>query len=102
MIELCNETQKDMWINIPALATPAFVQSLAQLIDADLDPNLNVYIEYSNETWNTSSPCSAGAHRCPGQPPGDPERESIADGGAAERLRGGVGCANLPAGFWIR
>ena len=52
MIELCNEAQKDMWINIPALATPQFVQSLAQLIYTDLDPNLNVYVEYSNETWN--------------------------------------------------
>ena len=53
MIELCNVTQEDMWINIPALATPQFTQSLAQLIYTDLDPNLNVYVEYSNETWNT-------------------------------------------------
>ena len=53
MIELCNEAQKDLWINVPALATPAFDQSLAQLVNADLDPNLNVYVEYSNETWNT-------------------------------------------------
>ena len=52
MIELCNETGKDMWINIPALATPQFVQSLAQLISAELNPNLNVYVEYSNEDWN--------------------------------------------------
>ena len=52
MIELCNEAQKDMWINIPALATPQFVQSLAQLIAANLDPNLNVYVEYGNEDWN--------------------------------------------------
>ena len=51
MIELCNEAQKDMWINIPALATPSYVQSLAQLIDSELDPNLNVYVEYSDETW---------------------------------------------------
>ena len=56
MIELCNEAQKDMWINVPTLATPAFVQDLAQLIDTDLDPNLNVYVEYSNETWNNASP----------------------------------------------
>ena len=52
MIELCNEAQKDMWINIPVLATPQFVQSLAQLIYANLDPNLNVYVEYGNENWN--------------------------------------------------
>jgi hypothetical protein len=52
MIELANEAQKDMWINIPAEATPQFVQSLAQLIYTDLDPNLNVYVEYGNEDWN--------------------------------------------------
>jgi hypothetical protein len=52
MITLCNETQKDMWILVPAEAPPAYVEGLAQLIDADLDPNLNVYLEYSNETWN--------------------------------------------------
>ena len=54
MIELCNEAQKDMWINIPALATPQFIQSLAQLVQTKLDPDLNVYVEYSNETWNTA------------------------------------------------
>ena len=54
IIELCNEAQKDMWINIPALATPSYVQSLAQLIDSELDPNLNVYVEYSDETWNAA------------------------------------------------
>ncbi len=53
MIELCNEAQKDMWINIPAEATPQFVQSMAQLIAAKLDPNLNVYVEYGNEDWNS-------------------------------------------------
>jgi hypothetical protein len=55
MIELCNEVQKDMWINIPVDATPQYVQSLAQLIDTDLDPNLNLYVEYANETWNSST-----------------------------------------------
>ncbi len=54
MIELANESQKDMWLNIPALATPAFVENLAQLVYANLDPNLNVYLEYSDETWNDS------------------------------------------------
>lgn len=52
MIALANEAQTNMWINIPALATPTYVQDLAQLIQANLDPNLKVYVEYSNETWN--------------------------------------------------
>src|SRR5262249_39253014 len=52
MIELANEAQEAMWISIPAEATPQFVQSLAQLIAAKLAPNLNVYVEYSNEIWN--------------------------------------------------
>jgi hypothetical protein len=52
MIELANEAQKNMWITIPALATPDYVQNLAQLIDQQLDPNLKVYVEYSDETWS--------------------------------------------------
>ena len=52
MIELANEAQKNLWINIPALATPNYVQNLAQLIDSELDPTLNVYVEYSDETWD--------------------------------------------------
>jgi hypothetical protein len=54
IIALANESNKDLWITVPALATNAYVQSLAQLIDQDLNPNLNVYVEYSNETWNTA------------------------------------------------
>ncbi len=52
MIALANAAHKDMWINIPAEATPQFVQSLAQLIHSQLNPSLNVYVEYSNEIWN--------------------------------------------------
>jgi hypothetical protein len=54
MIELCNEAQKDMWLNIPVDSTPSFVQNLAQLVASRLDPNLNVYVEYGNEVWNFS------------------------------------------------
>ncbi len=55
MIELCNEAQKDMWINIPAAATPQFVQSMAQLVASKLDSNLNVYVELGNEDWSGSN-----------------------------------------------
>jgi hypothetical protein len=52
IIELSNEAHKDMWINVPALATNDFITQLARLIYNKLDPGLNVYVEYSNETWN--------------------------------------------------
>jgi hypothetical protein len=54
MIELCNQTHTDMWINIPHLADHDYVQQLATLIFTTLDPSLKVYVEWSNETWNNS------------------------------------------------
>ena len=53
IVALGNEAQKNIWINIPTEATASYVQSLAQLIQSELDPNLKVYFEYSNETWNS-------------------------------------------------
>ena len=54
IIELSNEAHKDMWINVPALATTDFVTQLANLVYSRLDPGLKVYVEYSNETWNSA------------------------------------------------
>jgi len=54
MIDLCNKTQKDMWICIPHRADDTYVTNLATLIRDDLDPNLRVYLEYSNEIWHFS------------------------------------------------
>lgn len=68
--QLCNETNKDCYINIPAHATNDYVTKVAQLFRygsdgtnpytspqanpayAPLNSNLNLYIEYSNEVWN--------------------------------------------------
>ena len=52
MIQLCNETQSNAWINIPHLADENYIVQLANLFKNNLDPNLKIYIEYSNETWN--------------------------------------------------
>lgn len=52
VIELCNLTQKNAWINIPHLATDDYMTQLAQLINTNLDTNLTFYLEYSNELWN--------------------------------------------------
>ena len=69
---LCNETGKDMWICIPAGATDAYITNVANLIAfgsdgtnpytstqanpayPPLNPSLKVYVEYSNEVWNTA------------------------------------------------
>jgi hypothetical protein len=50
--QLCNETQKDCWINIPVSADDAYVQNLARLAQSTLQSNLHLYVEFSNEVWN--------------------------------------------------
>ena len=54
VIELSNLTQTDPWINIPVSATEDYVTQLAQMLQNDLDPSLNIYVESSNEVWNTA------------------------------------------------
>ena len=52
MIELCNQLDKDMWICIPHNASNDYIRQMATLVKTRLKPNLKVYVEYSNETWN--------------------------------------------------
>ncbi|WP_435010312.1 hypothetical protein P12x_001565 [Tundrisphaera lichenicola] len=51
--ELANVLHKDLWICIPALASDDYVRQLAELVDRCLDKELTLYVEYSNEVWNT-------------------------------------------------
>ncbi|TSJ78532.1 InlB B-repeat-containing protein [Rariglobus hedericola] len=71
MITTCNLQQADMWVCVPHKADDTFITNLARLIRygsdgvnpytsvqtnpvyPPLDPGLRVFIEYSNETWNT-------------------------------------------------
>jgi len=48
MIKLCNTMGKNMWVNVPHLASDDFIQKLATLIKTTLRPDLKVYVEYSN------------------------------------------------------
>jgi hypothetical protein len=52
MILLANQLKRNMWINIPHQASDDYVRELANLIGSSLNPDLKVYVEYSNETWN--------------------------------------------------
>mgnify|MGYP000131124123 CR=1 FL=1 len=48
-IALCNQLRVDCWVNVPARASDDYIVSLARLLNATLDPELSVYVEYSNE-----------------------------------------------------
>ncbi len=53
MIDICNETNSDLWICVPVMADDNFVAQLALLIKKRLNKELNIFVEYSNESiWN--------------------------------------------------
>ena len=56
MIQLANTLQADPWFCIPHLATDEYVRQFARMVKARLDRGLCVYIEYSNECWNSIFP----------------------------------------------
>jgi len=51
-IDLANELGSDLWITLPHQATDDFVQQLATLVHDRLNPELKVWVEYTNEHWN--------------------------------------------------
>ena len=54
MVELANRTDTNPWFNMPHQATDDYITQFAEYVQENLDPHLNVYVEYSNEVWNTN------------------------------------------------
>jgi hypothetical protein len=54
VVSLANRTQTDPWINVPLSASSAYILALAEFFQTNLDPDLNIYVESSNEVWNTA------------------------------------------------
>lgn len=52
MIELANIMRKDIWICLPTLSNEDYWRNLARMFEDCLRPELNVYLEFGNETWN--------------------------------------------------
>ena len=52
MVELANQTDTNPWFTIPHQATDEYVANFAQYVKDNLEPELDVYVEYSNEVWN--------------------------------------------------
>lgn len=53
MIQLANTLGADPWFCMPHLATDDYVREFAKMVRRQLNPNLKVYVEYSNECWNS-------------------------------------------------
>jgi hypothetical protein len=53
MIQLCNELGADPWFCIPHTADDAYITNFAALAQELLDPERKIYIEWSNEAWNS-------------------------------------------------
>ncbi len=56
MVRLANVIGADPWFNMPHRADDDYVRRFAELVKRDLDPRLQVYVEYSNEVWNQIFP----------------------------------------------
>ncbi|HYE33351.1 MAG TPA: hypothetical protein VEH27_18150 [Methylomirabilota bacterium] len=54
MFDLANRAQRSAWICIPHRANADYVRQLARLAKASLAPDLKLFVEFSNETWNFS------------------------------------------------
>lgn len=52
-IQLANLLEADPWLCLPHLADDNYVRNFAKLVKDKLNSKRKVYIEYSNETWNT-------------------------------------------------
>ena len=53
LLDLANTLGVDPWFCMPHTADDEFVTQFALLVKQRLKPNLKVYIEYSNEVWNS-------------------------------------------------
>ncbi len=56
VIDLANATGRDPWICVPQAATDDYVTQLATLFKNNLAADRKLYLEYSNEVWNTGDP----------------------------------------------
>lgn len=52
IIKLANILNRDIWINIYISCDSNYVVNLAKMLKDSLNPNINLYIENSNEVWS--------------------------------------------------
>jgi hypothetical protein len=52
MVALANKLKKDAWFNMPHQAKDEYMINFARLVKDNLNSELKVYVEFSNEVWN--------------------------------------------------
>lgn len=52
LIDLANRLGADPWFCMPHKADDEYVRNFARLVRQRLNPELTIYVEYSNEVWN--------------------------------------------------
>ncbi len=52
MVALANAQKSSPWFTIPHLATDEYITNFATYVKENLDPELSIYVEYTNEAWN--------------------------------------------------
>jgi hypothetical protein len=55
-VQLANAVGADPWLAIPHNADDNYITQLATLVHNSLNPSQKVYVEFSNEVWNTGMP----------------------------------------------
>ena len=52
MVQLANQTGINPWFTLPHKASDEYVRNFAKYVKENLNKNLKVYVELSNEVWN--------------------------------------------------
>ena len=53
MTRLANDLQADPWFSMPHMANDDYVRQFAMAVRETLNPDRKIYLEYTNEAWNT-------------------------------------------------
>lgn len=75
ILQLANHLQSHPWLCLPHGATDNYVLQTARFVKEHLDPDLEIYLELSNEVWNFGFAQSGYFHRIGVEELGVPENQ---------------------------
>jgi hypothetical protein len=53
-VQLANAVSADAWMNVPVMADDNYISQMATLVQSQLGRSQKIYVELSNEVWNSS------------------------------------------------